>query len=126
MTQTSQPSLLDRLLGLFGRGADDGRLGSSVNAARAVSLVADGVALLDVRERGEWRAGHAPQAVHVPLGEIDKAPRRLKQEQPVLVVCASGMRSRTAAKQLRGLGFDAASVSGGMSAWQAAGGAVRR
>ena len=33
---------------------------------------------------------------------------------------------RTPAPQLRGLGFDAASVSGGMAAWQAAGGAVRR
>lgn len=126
MTQTPQPSLLDRVRGLFGRRADDGRLGSSVSASRAVDLVADGVALLDVRERSEWRSGHAPQAVHVPLGEIEKAPRRLKQDQPVLVVCASGMRSRTAAKQLRGLGFDAASVSGGMSAWQAAGGTVRR
>ena len=126
MTQTPQPSLLDRVRGLFGRSADDGRLGSSVSASRAVDLVAARVALLDVRERGEWKSGHAPQAVHVPLGEIEKAPRRLKQDQPVLVVCASGMRSRTAAKQLRGLGFDAASVSGGMAAWQAAGGAVRR
>lgn len=126
MTQTPQPSLLDRVRGLFGRSADDGRLGSSVSASRAVDLVADGVALLDVRERSEWKSGHAPQAVHVPLGEIEKAPRRLKQDQPVLVVCASGMRSRTAAKQLRSLGFDAASVSGGMAAWQAAGGAVRR
>ena len=122
----TQLSLLDRLRGLFGPRTDDGRLGSSVSAARAVELVADGTSLLDVRERTEWKAGHAPQAIHVPLGELDRAPRRLQQDRPVLVVCASGMRSRTAAKQLRGLGFDAASVSGGMAAWQGAGGAVRR
>jgi rhodanese-related sulfurtransferase len=36
------------------------------------------------------------------------------------------MRSRTAAKRLRDLGFEAASVAGGMGAWQRAGGAVRR
>lgn len=119
------PSLADRLRALVRR-EPDGRLGATVRADRAVDLVARGTALLDVRERGEWKAGHAPQAVHVPLAELDRAPRRLRQDEPVLVICASGMRSRTAAKRLRGLGFDAASVAGGMSAWQAAGGAVRR
>ncbi|MGO1341150.1 MAG: rhodanese-like domain-containing protein [Cellulosimicrobium funkei] len=44
----------------------------------------------------------------------------------VVVVCASGMRSRTAARQLRSLGYAATSLSGGLGAWQAAGGAVRR
>ncbi|KAE8764215.1 rhodanese-like domain-containing protein [Georgenia thermotolerans] len=125
MTTTSS-SLLGRLRGLFGAAADDGRLGSSVDAARAVDLVRDGAALLDVRERHEWKTGHAPQAIHVPLGDIDKAPRRLPKDRQVLVVCASGMRSRTAAKRLRGLGIEAASISGGMGAWQRAGGAVRR
>ena len=124
MTEQST-SLLDRIRGLFGTGGD-GRLGSSVSATRALELVADGAALVDVRESNEWRAGHAPQAVHVPLGEIDRAPRRLRKDRPVLVVCASGMRSRTGAKHLRSLGFDAASISGGMAAWQRAGGAVRR
>ena len=126
MTQTPAPSLLDRVRSLFGGGSDDGRLGKSVGAARAVQLVSEGMALLDVRERNEWTSGHAPQAVHVPLGDLAKAPRRLHQDRPVLVVCASGMRSRSAAKQLRSLGFDAASVSGGMAGWQSAGGAVRR
>ena len=126
MTDAPAPSLLDRLRSLFSGGSDDGRLGKTVSAAHAVTLVSEGTALLDVRERHEWKSGHAPAAVHVPLGELDKAPRRLQQDRPVLVVCASGMRSRSAAKQLRSLGFDAASVSGGMAAWQSAGGAVRR
>ena len=82
--------------------------------------------MLDVRESTEWKSGHAPGAIHIPLGQIEQAPRRLHQGRPVVVVCASGMRSRTAAKHLRGLGFDATSVSGGMAAWQRAGGAVRR
>lgn len=124
MTQ-QPPSLLDRLRGLFGTGGD-GRLGSSVSAGRALELVGSGAALVDVRESHEWRAGHAPQALHVPLGEIDRAPGRLRKDRPVLVVCASGMRSRAGAKHLRALGYDAASVSGGMAAWQRAGGPVRR
>ncbi|WP_448072447.1 rhodanese-like domain-containing protein [Georgenia yuyongxinii] len=126
MTTSSSHSRFARLRSLFGATADDGRLGTSVSATRAVDLVRDGAAMLDVRERHEWTTGHAPQAVHVPLGEIDKAPRRLPAGRPVVVVCASGMRSRTAARQLRSLGLDAASISGGMAAWQRAGGAVRQ
>ena len=126
MTTSSTPTLLDRLRRLFGGQAADGRLGSKVKVARALELVRDGATLLDVRENGEWKSGHAPGAIHVPLGDIDKAPRRLKQGRPVVVMCASGMRSRSAAKHLRSLGYDAASLSGGMAAWQHAGGAVRR
>lgn len=123
---TATPSLLSRLRSVFGRDADHGRLRPSVSAAEAVALVRDGAALLDVRDQHEWRSGHAPHAVHVPLGQLDRAPQRLPKTGPILVVCASGMRSRTAAKRLRSLGLDAASVSGGMAAWENAGGSVRR
>lgn len=126
MTTSPNPTLLDRLRSLFGGGPADGRLGSKVKVAQALELVRDGATLLDVREKGEWKSGHAPGAIHIPLGEIDKAPRRLKQGRPVVVMCASGMRSRSAAKHLRRLGYDAASLSGGMAAWQQAGGAVHR
>jgi rhodanese-related sulfurtransferase len=111
---------------LFGGQPADGHLRPKVKVAQALELVRDGATLLDVRENNEWKSGHAPGAIHVPLGDIDKAPRRIKQGRPVVVMCASGMRSRTAAKHLRGLGYDATSLSGGMAAWQHAGGAVRR
>ena len=119
------PTVLDRFRRLLGREVADGRLGSKVDAARALDLVTNGATLLDVREGNEWRSGHAPRAIHIPLGQIDQAPRRLHQGRPVVVMCASGMRSRTAARHLRGLGFDAASLKGGMPAWQRAGGEVR-
>ncbi|GEL97304.1 rhodanese-like domain-containing protein [Cellulomonas terrae] len=118
-------SLTSTLRRLFG-GSDDDTLRPTIDATHALELVRDGATLLDVRERSEWNAGHAPRAVHVPLGEIEKAPRRLKQDAPVVVMCASGMRSRTAAKHLRTLGFAATSLSGGIAAWRAAGGDVRR
>lgn len=119
-------TLVTRLRNLLGRGEAGARLRPSVDAARAIEMVRDGAALLDVRERHERRTGRAPHAIHVPLGELDRAQRRLPKEGPVLVMCASGMRSRTAAKRLRALGLEAASVSGGLTAWQQAGGAVRR
>ena len=125
-TPTPSPSVLDRLRGLFGGQPADGSLGSKIKADRALDLVRGGASLLDVRESSEWRSGQAPGAIHVALGDIDKAPRRLPRGRPVVVMCASGMRSRTAAKHLRGLGYDAASLSGGLGAWQRAGGAIRR
>ncbi|MEP7036183.1 MAG: rhodanese-like domain-containing protein [Actinomycetota bacterium] len=124
-TPAATPSLLDRLRALFGQ-PNDGSLGSKIKAERALEVVRGGATLLDVRENSEWKSGHAPGAVHVTLGNIDQAPRRLRQGRPVVVMCASGMRSRTAAKHLRGLGWDAASLSGGISAWQRAGGSVGR
>ncbi len=125
-TSSATPSFIDRLRARFGGQPADGRLRPKVKVAQALELVRDGATLLDVRENGEWKSGHAPGAIHVPLGDIDKAARRIKQGRPVVVMCASGMRSRTAAKHLRSLGYDATSLSGGMAAWQRAGGAVRR
>ena len=51
--------------------------------------------------------------------------RRPADGRPIVVMCASGMGSRTAAKHLRGLGFEAAGLTGGIGAWLRAGGSVR-
>jgi rhodanese-related sulfurtransferase len=118
-------TLRDTLARLLGR-TDDTRLPPSVDGPTALRLVRDGASILDVREPDEWTTGHAPQAVHVPLGDVADAPPRLKNHAPVVVMCASGMRSRAGAKQLRALGLQATSLSGGITAWQQAGGAVRR
>ncbi len=125
-TPATTLSLPDRLRAFFGGQPNDGSLGSKIKAERALEVVRGGATLLDVRENSEWKSGHAPGAVHVTLGNIEQAPRRLRQGRPVVVMCASGMRSRTAAKHLRRLGWDAASLSGGIGAWQRAGGSVGR
>ncbi|UER54886.1 rhodanese-like domain-containing protein [Kineosporiaceae bacterium SCSIO 59966] len=96
----------------------------AVDAETARELVAGEAVMLDVREATEWRAGHAPHAVHVPLGRIAEAPKRLRAGRQVVVVCRSGNRSRQATRRLRELGIDAVNLRGGMRAWQAAGGAV--
>lgn len=96
----------------------------SVGADQARELVRGNAVLVDVREQAEWNAGHAPQAVHIPLSRVGEAERRLRRDRQVVVVCRSGNRSRTAARRLVAMGFDAVSLSGGMRAWQAAGGPV--
>ena len=79
-----------------------------------------GAVLVDVREDDEWTAGHAPDAVHVPLGRVGEAVDRFAGQE-VLTVCRSGARSGRAAKTLAAAGVDVHNVAGGMAAWAAAG-----
>ncbi|WHM34324.1 rhodanese-like domain-containing protein [Streptomyces sp. BPPL-273] len=79
--------------------------------------------LLDVRERPEWKAGHAPGAVHAPLTGLAAGASLPVGAQggPLVVICRSGHRSQQAAKLLAERGADAVDVKGGMNAWAAAG-----
>lgn len=79
----------------------------------------EGQVLLDVREAQEWTAGHAPGAVHLPMGELH--PDRLPPATTLLVICRSGNRSGRVVDALVNAGYDALNVAGGMGAWQAAG-----
>src|SRR4051794_35389052 len=83
------------------------------------ALLAQGAALLDVRESEEWYAGHAPTAVHVPLRQLSLDT--LPAGEPLLVVCHVGGRSAMATQALRRAGIPACNVAGGMEAWQRAG-----
>ena len=96
----------------------------SVRPDEAQRLLDDGAVLLDVREKQEWNAGHAPVARHLPLGRVSEASRRLPAKSTVVVVCRSGNRSRQATTALRNMGYNAFNLSGGMHAWTRAGGAV--
>jgi rhodanese-related sulfurtransferase len=115
-----------RALGLSTAGSEaaDGRLPHSVRAHRALELLQHGAQVIDVREVAEWKTGHAAQATHIPLGQVASSAGRLTKDRPVVVMCQTGTRSRSAAHQLRSQGFEATSLSGGIGAWRAAGGAV--
>jgi rhodanese-related sulfurtransferase len=115
------PNLLDRILR-----RDPDALPRAVRVDRAMELLASGAVLVDVREPAEWRTGHAPRARHIPLDRLDREARRLPADTPAVVMCASGMRSRGAAAQLRAAGYRATSLSGGLAAWRASGGSVTR
>lgn len=81
-----------------------------------------GALLIDVREAHEWRSGHARGARHIPLSRLLRDRPKLPADADIHVICASGHRSRTAARVLSGAGFaSVSSVRGGMSAWRRAG-----
>ena len=82
--------------------------------------VADGF-LLDVREDVEWRGGHAPSAVHIPMYDVPSRLAELPADQPIAVICHVGARSAQVGHWLRAQGYDARNVEGGMDAWTAQG-----
>lgn len=96
-----------------------------VSPQDAAGLSEKGAVLLDVREPGEWAAGHAPDAIHVPLTEVEAAAARFAGQQ-VLALCRSGNRSAKAAETLARAGVEVRNVAGGMTAWAAAGLPVTR
>ncbi|MDX3520527.1 rhodanese-like domain-containing protein [Streptomyces scabiei] len=79
--------------------------------------------LVDVRETPEWNAGHAPDALHLPLTRLAAGASlpAAVQGRPVVTICRSGHRSQQAAKLLAGHGVEATDVTGGMTAWARAG-----
>lgn len=77
--------------------------------------------VLDVREPGEYAAGHVPGARNVPLASVWEHADELRTAGPVHVICQSGRRSAQAAEVLWAAGVEAVNVAGGTSAWVAAG-----
>jgi rhodanese-related sulfurtransferase len=98
---------------------------NDVPTTSVADLPAAGVVLLDVREPNEWAAGHAPEAVHIPLGDLPARADELAElpdDRPVYVVCRSGGRSARAAAWLNAAGLvEAVNVAGGMKSWQTEG-----
>ncbi|MGN6413644.1 rhodanese-like domain-containing protein [Flexivirga sp.] len=86
--------------------------------------LADDAVMIDVREQNEWDAGHAPGAIHIPLGDL---PARLDdlpesdERDPLPIMCRSGNRSGRAVAWLSQQGFDVINVDGGMKQWASAG-----
>jgi rhodanese-related sulfurtransferase len=84
--------------------------------------LADGDAfVLDVREAREYRPGHVPGALNIPLSILPVRMHELPKDEQVLVICQAGGRSAQATMLLRAVGVDAYSVTGGTGAWIEAG-----
>ena len=103
-------------LGLFALWIVTTRLGK-LAPDTAKQLVASGAALIDVRSPGEFSSGHITGAKNVPVGDLARRASEIPKEKDVIVYCASGMRSASAARTLKGLGFGKVHDLGAMSRW---------
>mgnify|MGYP003339892551 FL=1 len=81
----------------------------------------DHIALLDVRESAEHSAGAIPNAISIPLAQLESRVAELDKSKLIVVHCKGGYRSSIATSLLRRHGFeDIANLTGGYDAWAAA------
>ena len=92
--------------------------GIEVTPAQTEQAIADDTAILvDVREGYEWEAGHVAGARHLELERLASASDALPVDTTIIVCCRLGARSAMATQALRGAGFDAWSLAGGLVRW---------
>ncbi|HKY50877.1 MAG TPA: MBL fold metallo-hydrolase [Candidatus Limnocylindria bacterium] len=90
--------------------------------ARSVGrLIGEGAALVDVRERSEFAAGHVPGARHIPYEQLEQRIGEVPSARALVVYCASGVRSSLATSIFERHGIAAANLRGGFNAWRNAG-----
>jgi hydroxyacylglutathione hydrolase len=122
---------LDRLPGYFGTESieawrtSQGHLQTTPTLTLAQvssQLGADQVIVLDVRGEGEWKSGHLPGSLNIPVGNLDGRVNEVPRNRAVIVHCQTGARAAIAASLLRARGFtDVRFFPGGFAEWHAAG-----
>ena len=74
--------------------------------------------LLDVRTPQEYREGHIPESINIPLQTIDKVTSIAENKDAALFVyCYSGARSRQATVMLQNMGYTNVQNIGGIAAY---------
>ncbi len=96
------------------------------NVKELKSLMADRQALLvDVREPSEYRSGHIPSAINIPLRTLAQNLSKIPGDRPVILYCSTGYRSSMGVMTLHLLNYDnVQSFPSSLSGWQKAGEAI--
>jgi rhodanese-related sulfurtransferase len=96
-----------------------------VGTMEAVQLINRRDAIvLDVRETGDFEAGHIASARHIPEAQLTERLKELEKfkARPIIVSCRTGTRAPAVAGTLRKRGFqEAVALRGGIAAWQQSG-----
>lgn len=82
-------------------------IGGGSNSANIKEIVSAGAVIVDVRSPGEFAGGHAKGAVNIPLDTLANNLKKIKgYNKPVVLCCASGMRSSRAKGLLTSKGIE--------------------
>lgn len=85
------------------------------NTVMANEKIRAGALVLDVRTPAEYQQRHYPQALNIPVQELESRLGELKDKKRAIVVyCASGMRSASAVGILQAAGFADVTNGGGL------------
>jgi len=77
------------------------------------------IVFLDVRTKQEKKSGSIKGSIHIPLHELRSKTGELEKyrSKEIICYCKSGSRSLSAASILKGKGFNASSLQGGVGSW---------
>lgn len=104
--------------------------GNSVDPGQATLLInREDAQLLDVREAAEFATGHLPEARNIPAAKLAERIGELEKfkDKPIIVCCASGMRSGKVCGELKKQGFARLyNLAGGVDAWVGAGYPIKK
>ncbi len=96
----------------------------SLSTADAVQLInREKAVVVDVCGAEEFKAGHVAGAKNLPLDTLEASLTGAVKNKalPVILVCASGARSKRAVAIAKKLGYENAhSLSGGLAGWRSA------
>lgn len=73
-----------------------------------------GAKIVDVRTPDEFRDGAYPGAVNIPVQSLGARLAEIPKDKPIVVYCASGGRSATAARLLKQAGYADVINAGGL------------
>ena len=97
---------------------------NSLTPTQAVQMInREKAVVIDVCSPEEFAAGHVTQAKNVPVDKLEaQLTQTVKNKTlPLVLVCATGMRSKRATAVAKKLGYDKVySLAGGMAAWRGA------
>jgi rhodanese-related sulfurtransferase len=96
--------------------------GPRVTATEATRLInREDAVVVDIRDQGEYQAGHILGAKNVPLARVESGELKSK-DKTIIVYCETGDRAPKAAAALKKQGFEkVVNLSGGLAAWKQAG-----
>lgn len=89
--------------------------GSKANYAQ---LVEQGAVIIDVRTKAEYQQGHIKGSQNIPLNNLSNHYSKLKKDKPIIICCASGMRSAQAKNILKSNGYTEVYNGGGWNSLQ--------
>lgn len=99
--------------------------GQALSPADATLLInRERAVVIDVRTAAEFATGHVADSINIPREKIAERVGELEKykDRPLILNCASGVRSDSACAELRKLGFEKVfSLAGGVGGWTQAG-----
>lgn len=74
--------------------------------------------IIDVRTPEEYKSGHIPKAINIPLNNVDKIKNTVKDMDAIIYVyCLSGSRSSQACNYFSKVGYTNVTNIGGVGSW---------